>query len=171
MQVTTPDCYGKHWSATASECKGGLDAAYVHPSNNTHIRDRCHWFGACATATNTANAKIVPASQLTNRVITTPPPLLQVAQRTIPIPPAPPVIPQAQPQMRYSNVPALNPSAVLQGVPQWPGAQIPSYLTVAEPDDEEPWYVTLGRTIVRSALKGAAHSVASYIDHTPIKKK
>jgi len=50
-----PQCFGKLWSNTAAECKGGLDPSYINPQTNTNRRDPCKWFQACASKTGAAS--------------------------------------------------------------------------------------------------------------------
>jgi hypothetical protein len=52
-----------------------------------------------------------------------------------------------------------------------PGGQVPSFLTVPEPaDDDVPMMLRFARTMWRSTCKAAAIGAANFIDFNPIGK-
>ena len=54
---------------------------------------------------------------------------------------------------------------------QLPGAQMPQYLTVPEPtNDNVPWYLQLMRELGRSMVKAFGHQLAAHVDSHSIQK-
>lgn len=170
----SPDCYGTHlWSAIAKECTGGPDAAYTHPANGTHVRERCRWFQSCAGASAQTKAAVVPASNLTAHLH---PVQLQARPGFLPSPPPRPLTATFQPQQQpYHHPTTLGQPWIAQQGPQAvplpyqaPGAQMPSYLAVPEPAESGHWFKRLLRETFRSMGKATGHTIASFFDHTPI---
>jgi hypothetical protein len=77
-----------------------------------------------------------------------------------------------------ANYPILVPPVVAQYGPQFvsppyqvPGSPMPYYLTVPEPvRDDVPWSHRLAHELARSALKGMAHTAASFFDFNPFRR-
>lgn len=89
----------------------------------------------------------------------------------------PQMVPQqhAPPQQQQQQQLMVPPPTVLSPQPmayyQWPGAQMPGYLTVPEPyTPEQHWMGRLVRTITRSMLKAGGHSIANFFDHNPFQQ-
>lgn len=178
-----PSCYGSDlWSPTDPACVGGPDAAYTHPTNNTHVRERCRFFASCAQASSANRAQkqqqhFIPSGNLTAGMQP-----VQIAPRPGYMPVNPPPRPmtvgfQHQPQ------PLAHPPYMGQMAPPWAaqhgpqqvpmpyqsqGAQMPSYLAVPEPTDSGHWFKRLLRECFRSMGKATGHTTASFFDHTPI---
>lgn len=54
MSLTpTPECFGKSWSATDTDCKGGYNAAYRDTTTGSNIQPACDWFHSCQSRTLT----------------------------------------------------------------------------------------------------------------------
>ena len=175
-----PVCFGKSWSPQAIECKGGLDPLYVNPQDGSHRRAKCSFYERCAPRTcatqmsqHQTNNRLIPPQNLVPQsgphvaAPVTQPYQARPAQATI------------QPQAGFAQTTPTNVGAQpahiaqfgQQMVPmnfQQPGLQIPAYLTVPEPVDLGiPWYLRLGREIVRSMAKGMFHTGANWVDHNP----
>ncbi len=193
----SPECYGSHlWSATEKECVGGVDPGYKHPSNGTHVRERCKWYQPCGQVSAQQRAQsLIPASNLVRYVPPPPPPaattLAGVQPPPKPVAPHPgigvqPPRPFQQPsytqhavQPAYMHAPqvVMVPPYIAQQGPmqvplqyQQPGAQMPAYLTIPEPVAQgESALGVLFRTLLRSALKACGHSLSSFVDHTPFR--
>lgn len=126
---TQPSCFGKRWDPNHVECKGGLDAAYQNPRDQTHRRDRCSWFNSCSQAMNyqpistaqptpqpAPTQQIIPARSLLHRpAVDTPPP------RPSYQPPLPPFTPPRPP----TQIPAHQPSYTPQYAPPQHYATVP----------------------------------------------
>ncbi len=195
LQPGQPKCFGTNlWSATVPACVGGPDAGYVHPVNTTRNREKCKWYQACASASGRARAQttVIPPQNL---VRTQPQPTMAASVQPPPRPVAPhpslssarPPLHQPQPQYQQPQYagqyqqPAqqgpVAPPFVAQAGPahvpiqqQWPGAQMPAYLSMPEPiDPNEGAAKPLGRTLVRSAFKALGHSFSSFFDNTSLK--
>jgi hypothetical protein len=188
MSGTQPACYGKHWNPQSVECRGGLDPLYTNPIDGSHRRDKCSWYETCAPRTCAAQIPsqqqppapqgFVPQQNLVRSGPTLAAPVLHQ-------PPARPMMPWQQPQQQQQQpgfaqlyfphqqnmAPAYMVQFGQQQLPmnfQQPGMQIPAYLTVPEPVDFNiPWWQRLGIEVARSMVKGAAHSVANWVDHNP----
>ena len=165
---TPPDCFGKRWSATAVECKGGLDPMYENPADGTHKRERCYWYSQCASRTCASQVASNPQQQ--------PAPMTGVTRYHQPPAPLPsrPAAPQPYPQQPVIVQPVVvapphqayyGPQQVPVAQPQ-PGMQMLGYLSNPEPvDPNVPWYKRLGHEIARSWAKSGGHTVASFFDH------
>lgn len=71
------------------------------------------------------------------------------------------------PHMAYPQM-AMMPYMVPMNF-QWPGAQMPGYLTVPEPVAVgQHWMTRLFYNIARSMAKASGHTVANFFDHTTI---
>lgn len=184
-----PICFGKEWNPQAVECKGGLDPMYTNPRDQSHRRDKCRFYERCAPRTcanqisQSPTTSLVPAQNLVPRngpqVAS---PVVQPQARQQPVyypqayaPPPPPPAPTAGfAQMGHPSM-QMAPAHIAQFGPQMlatnfqqPGTQIPAYLTVPEPVDlSVPWYMRLGREILRAMAKGAFHTGANWVDHNP----
>lgn len=191
----SPSCFGSHlWSATEKECVGGADPGYKHPQNGTHVRERCKWYQPCAQASAQQRTQsLIPSSNLTRYVQPPPPvgnPLAGVQPPPKPVAPHPGIVAQPprpfqQPHIQHVQQPAymhapqvlLAPPYIAQQGPmqvpmqyQQPGAQMPAYLTMPEPVAQgEGALGVLFRTLLRSALKACGHSLAFFVDSTPIR--
>lgn len=73
--------------------------------------------------------------------------------------------PQQQPVFLVPPDQAMMPMAVPQNHPQ-PGAQVPSYLTVPEPNSGSVVSMVI-LSMLRAALKGMFHTAANMMDHFP----
>ncbi len=106
--------------------------------------------------------------------------LAQAPRYPAPLPAAPaqqqvPVHPQqvyqqsvAMPQQMVHPTMAMMPHAVPMSF-QWPGAQMPGYLTVPEPVVAgQHWFVRLGFNVLRSMGKAGTHTAANFFDHNTI---
>ena len=176
-----PNCFGKSWSASAVECKGGADPTYSNPKNDSHVRDKCVWYSQCAARTCASKSPPAPQAMQPRSL-----PMAPYSQQVRPNPSQ--MAPQQQQQQylaRHQHHPMVHPEYYHPGmaspedvyngphqVPmpyQAPGAQMPSYLAVPEPmTGNVPWYKRLGREIFRSMVKSSGHTVASFVDHNPI---
>lgn len=164
--TTQPSCYGKSWDPNHVECKGGLDPAYENPTDQSHRRDRCTWFGPCSQQMRTPNPPLIPTrSLLPSRPAMEPPPRplaptpsyqpqTYSPPRPLPLIPQPPMqtvyppaLPPAQPQYQQPQAQAhyaqMVPPNVAQYGPQFvpapyqlPGSQMPQFLSVLEPADD-----------------------------------
>lgn len=194
-----PLCFGKSWEAGHPECAGGADAAYVNPRDGSHRRDRCGYFSACAsrTATNRLqldrNPELMPASTLVrppqpppatpspqtykpfDTVVNSVSQLARGTSQALQHRPAPPSqVYQTQGGHPMSSPWLVHPAhaSTPQYVPMnytWPGAQMPSYLSVPEPT-EVPLIKRLGFTVLRAMLKAAGHALSNFFDHAPFSK-
>lgn len=166
----SPPCYGTNlWSATASECVGGVDPGYTHPITRSHNRERCNWFSQCASMRGSFVTQ-QPQQRSYAPVLAPPrpPQMMQNPQHFQPYPPPPPAL--------YSGQQFISPYIAQFGPPtvpapyQQPGAQIPAYLTIQEPINlNEPWFPRLIREIVRAMMKATGHSIANFFDHNPMR--
>jgi len=180
MSMSPPPCFGSSWSPNAVECKGGLDPTYTNPRNGSHLRDKCLWYGQCATKTN--------ANSITRaQPMVSPQQLLRPAGMPVtvgsPVMQAPryPMMQQMLqvPQMHMMQAPQmLAPPHVAyygpQAVPtsyQQPGMQVLAYLAIPEPvDSTVPWWKRLLHEVLRSMAKSFGHTVANAFDHMTITK-
>lgn len=182
-QQQAPTCFGTRWEARAAECAGGLDPAYVNPSDGSNKRERCAWYSQCAA--RTAAQKMPTASTL---VQVRPSKQMQVPsfQPAMPQPQPQPQQVQQQPYQQQYQYPQQ-----MMPMPQQPApvmvyphqAQTPymvpmnfapqsmqmsGYLTVPEPIvPGQHWGKRLGFSVVRSMAKAMGHTVANFFDHTP----
>ena len=51
-----PECFGKEWSVSATECTGGYDGGYKDPKTGSSIRERCRCFDECGKVSREARA-------------------------------------------------------------------------------------------------------------------
>jgi hypothetical protein len=160
--------------------------AYLHPTKNTNVRDRCAWFSACASvsAQNKSQQRhqIMPIQNLVRPVMLQGPPKPAIGHSMIGTRPQMPqqmpmqMVPMGQQMMMPgAQYPFMVAPYIAQQGPQMvpmmyqqPGAQMPHYLSVPEPINlrESPWK-RLGREILRSMLKGASHTGAAFFDSNP----
>lgn len=178
-----PQCFGKHWSNTATECRGGLDPSYVNPTNGSNRRDPCRWFQACASRTQAASlgqtqqqvpTQLVPVNRLAN-----PPAVVPV--QTGPGQPVQiqrPVHPYYQQPQQYAPQPTqyvgqmAPPYQAYYGAPfvpvpmQQPGMQVHGYLSIPEPvRDDIHWFWRLMGNAIRAMFKAATHESSHFFDH------
>jgi len=187
-----PSCFGTHlWSATDKECVGGPDPGYTHPQTGAHARERCKFYQDCATASAQSRAQpFVPVQSLLRQPpapIGVQPPPRPVAPHPG-LPSRPPPLQQQyqypqqqqpqqyQPQVQQAYAAYAPPHVVQMGPLQIPmqyqqmGAQIPMYLTMPEPIyPGDSLLKILARTLFRSILKACGHSLASFVDHVPLR--
>jgi hypothetical protein len=201
------DCFGRHWDPNDVECRGGHDPCYVHPRNQTHVRDRCVHYTDCARRTSESQVQqsqqpyqqqpmpypqpqLIPVQQVLRPQLT---PTYQRPYTGLagpaPQPQIQPVVPlkqmlppayqnlynqvqQQNPQWANALAAQMAPPSMAQWGPQmvpmnfqWPGMQMPGYLTVPEPVQSNPWYVRLGHEVIRAMLKSAFHQGANFFDH------
>lgn len=184
-----PDCFGKHWDGTNTECAGGNDPAYRHPDTGSHTRERCVFFESCGArvqaAKNNMVQNVVPAPQLTRfqpRPTNNPQPLggqpTQIQPQAMV-----PTAPQYNAQQINQQIVQQVLAAIRQGTPQAaPNAQlgyqqmmpvnfhVPQYLSVREERGPEDSLIgLLGRELVRSMGKSVGHTLANFFDMTPLR--
>lgn len=174
-QQNLPSCFAKMWSASDAECAGGLDVNYTNPKTGSRIRDRCNFFESCGAK---SQAALLPARQLIRPY--TPPTAFDILSSSDrlakqidpprpqpqPIVPAPVThpVPPRQETMAYGM-----PVGYAAMVPM--PSQMPGYLSVPEyHDPRESIWSTLSRELLRGALKSIGHSLAHFIDTTPLRK-
>lgn len=182
--LNSPPCFGdpKLWSPSAVECVGGLDLGYTNPLTHSHKRDKCSWYGQCATAASNARIGAQTTSIGMQPVTVAPPPspaqshpMIQTYGRGpgyYPTQgyPVQPLIPQVAPQQMVPPWMAQFGPQLVPMAFQQPGTQIGAYLTVPEPvSPGEGWFFRLVREIFRSMLKSSGHTAASFFDHNPWK--
>lgn len=183
-----PNCFGKQWEQNAPECAGGSDPTYLHPSNQTHVRETCAFFGACGARTQAAKQARQAAPIPTSHLFRPNGGLPQVApqeqsgqfqqyakqleaQRNAQLA----VIAQqtqqkalaAQQQIAYPFVPGqVHPAHQYQL-----NYQMPGYLTVPEelPQGGSLWGV-LFREILRAIFKSSGHTVSHFFDVNPLRR-
>lgn len=145
-QSGPPDCFGKWFDRTASECVGGHDTTYTDASGR-HIRPPCDYQGECATRAQAT--KLIPAAAL-NR-----PPQQYATSNPYARPPwqSPPYQPPAPPtpQSQYHQ----------QMMPV--NFAIPQYLTVREPV-HRPRGRRLLVEVLRSMGKAFGHTISNFFD-------
>lgn len=187
-----PQCFGKHWSSTAVECKGGLDPSYVSTTGSNR-REPCRWFTSCASRTHAANQGQVqppPPTQLipTNRLANPPPatPVQQGPGQPVQIRPTyppthpyyqhvPQPMPYAPPQQYGAQM--VPPHQAYYGTPyvpmpmQQPGMQVHGYLSIPEPvRDDIHWFWRLVGNAIRAMFKAATHESSHFFDHNTFNK-
>jgi len=186
--TTPPQCFGKHWSNSAPECKGGLDPSYVNPANGTNRRNPCQWFQSCASRTQAASqgqgqpppTQLIPMNRLAN-----PPPVVPIQHgpgQPVQIRPyQQPIHPYYQHQQQQQPPQYAQPQYVGQmaspqqayyGAPyvpmpmQQPGMQVHGYLSIPEPvRDDIHWFWRLVGNAVRAMFKAATHESSHFFDH------
>lgn len=166
-----PLCFEKHWDPKAAECAGGYDPSFIESDSRT--RKPCAFFRECGTQTTAKRmetARLIPATQLHRPEQTyrpAPTPMVQapqpIAQQPAPMFYAPPSAPIPHPGSYQQAVPIGYQAQAYAPMPV--NYNIPTYLAVPEErhSGESFWPVAL-RTVVRSAIKGAAHGVAAFVD-------
>lgn len=184
MDPQKPTCYGKNWEAANPICAGGLDPTATANSGGTYVRERCHFYGSCANASNTLRATVqvnnlirqqgVPQYQQVQTV--QPQPAPQVQNR-----PFSPYYPPARPQV--PGIPAPNLRPQVPQMPQvQPGQQFPYYAPMYMPGvvqvpEVDPsaglrqYLVHGGITILRAAVVAIGLALAEYISRTPFIRK
>ena len=177
--MTVP-CFGKHWDENVPQCKGGADPAYVSPEGSS-IRQRCPLFTQCAaaTATNQLKRMSVRTEEVKREHVS----VTQGAQPTEanlaprqPAPPAPAPQSQAMAPPQHPTMSMMTPhpmqgyiSPHMAPYVQAPGMGMPGYLSVPEPRvPGQHWGWELFFNVLRSVIKGAAHTTGCYFDHTAI---
>jgi len=185
MALQSPkSCFGKSWDGGNVLCKGGLDPAYVHPETGSNQRDPCGWYNPCAARTNATRMSNQPQQAPHQQQIAQPTspwtPVKQIVNRLTQIPPMPQAPQQApiqhqqqvyqQQQQQQMAHPAM--AMVPYMVPmnyQWPGSQMPGYLTIPEPViTGQHWMTRLFFNVARSMAKSSGHTVANFFDHQTI---
>lgn len=189
MSAQVPQCFGKLWSNTASECRGGLDPSYINPNDGpnkgTNRRDQCRWFQSCASRTNASNLgqpqAYIPPTQLTpmSRLANPPPVIPMQAGPGQPVrlqstyqPPVTHPYYQHHAPTQYAPTQMAPAHQVYYGpqlvpVPmQQPGMQVHGYLSVPEPvRDDIHWFWRLVSNAVRAMFKAATHESSHFFDH------
>ncbi len=181
MANEAPECFGEQWDQNAVECAGGRDPGY-RGRDGSHIRERCSFFTSCGARFQAAKQEIakplIPASSLYRpRIEPTPTPSYtygassnqsEIYQLRAQLEQANKLIQQQQTSYSQGRMNGA------YGTGQHPlqmmavEMSIPKYLTVPEPINELPIWVSLGRMILRAILKAVGHTVANFADHTPI---
>lgn len=196
MADSPPSCFGVHWDPTETDCAGGRDPAHFD-GTGSHIKGKCDFFSACGARTQAAKqaAKLVPTANLTKTysVQQNQQPQYSWMPHSRPQTPQTAVVPVQQPsaqnwqqamngyfrEMQQGQPTKWQPPGNVWPPPQQPppvayqqmmpvNYQMPSYLSVPEPRDEDSsiWSV-LAKEIARSALKSTGHTIANFFDWTP----
>lgn len=166
-----PECFGSHlWDPRATDCSGGADITFTHPTTGSHVKPKCDFFQACGAKVqalrSSAQRAMVPAS------FPQPPTYRPVASGAIARVQTPPMSQQMQVQPQQQMM--MGPMQ-MQG-PYYPATTyqfnhgIPGYLSVPEPrmPGESVWSVLL-REILRGLIKSAGHTVSYFVDQTPLR--
>ena len=165
-------CFGEVWNSSEPQCAGGLN-----PTTGTR-HDRCGWFDLCL-----AHMTRPPPQQQFVQLRPQQPTNIPVTTPTYPWQPprvAPMVTPQqpmmqrptqsfAQPGMYPTHAPpatAIMPYEVPMNAP-WPGAYVPSFLSIPEQSTGSVAWKTLWSTVFRSVVKASGMAAANYFDYTP----
>lgn len=182
-----PECFGSHWwDPKSAECIGGPDPAYSNPKTGSHVRERCTFFSACGAKVQASRAGAQLQQQPTQQPGVTPlssyhfpavqrPSVSAGAARTQVAPMSQPMFSGGQPYQQQQV-----PQQMMMQQPQhWHPAPtyqfqhgLPNYLSVPEPrmHGETIWQVLL-RELVRGAIKAFGHTLAYFIDTTPMRKQ
>jgi len=144
-----PQCWGKHFSKEATECVGGIDAAYTD-EHGRHIRPSCDYQESCSAKTQAM--KLIPTTALDRRI-------------------QPPYQPPQQPQPYQVRTwqSHLPPPQVYQGQPHHqphqliPTYAMPQYLTVREPSNK-PRGKRFLVEVLRAMGKSFGHTIANFFD-------
>ena len=183
MSNQQPSCFGKLWSASAPECRGGNDPSYINQATGTNRREACRWYGQCAETKNNQQVPqnrqgVIPPQALTaNRpppqpVMPSPVPIPNTYMMQAPPPPQP-VYAQQMPQQPQQASPYVHPPQAAQPmmVPvnqPMTGAATQSFLMVPEPVNGGTYGQRMFRTIFRSMAKAGALAVANHMDYSPM---
>ena len=179
-----PDCFGKEWDASASECFGGYDSTYVHPVNQGRIRAQCGYFQSCGARTQLIKQQaaqqqqqLIPSQALIRQperpanfeaYVQQSQALRAEAARqaalVAPRPPTPPVqqfAPYQQPPQGFIPPGGVaHPAQVYQL-----NYQVPGYLTTPEERyGNEPMRNVLFREVIRAMFKALGHAIANFFD-------
>jgi hypothetical protein len=165
--MPTPDCFGHLWDAKAPECAGGVDLMYTNKQSGSHIRERCRFFDSCGSKVQATRAAAMKAT-VPSQSWTFPRPQssaeasrAQVPQMSQPMAPQ-----QQQPQQQMVPHGLWYPAPTYQF-----NHGIPNYLTTPEPraPGESIW-MSLVRELLRGVIKSFGHTVAYFVDTTPVKR-
>jgi hypothetical protein len=143
-----PNCFGKMYAASAPECVGGHDPAYLNEENGTRVRDRCNFASSCAAQMqayrNAGTPVHVPVTNLT-RPVTSFTPTSPIARPPWAPPPQAPVQPQHWQHSAQQMMPINH--------------YMPQYLTVRQP-------VIPGQSMAKRLLIESGRSVCKSLGHT-----
>lgn len=187
-----PACFGKSWEAKSTVCAGGLDPAYLHPEGG-HKRDRCRYYGSCASRTTAANLQQERAQTISASTLVRQPPKIhdpfqgmlrniqsgatQVAQRVGNIP----VKPQTQILPSIPSMPTMPTAPQVAHTPQAPQGYVhPSMASVPHmvpvnhqmPGTQMPSYLTVPEPIIpgqglgRPFAATVGRSIMKAVGHT-----
>lgn len=160
----TPECFGSQLhDPRQPECAGGVDLMYTNKFTGSHVRERCRFFDACGAKVQATRAAAIQAMSPQYRPVVS-----AAASRA--------QVPQMSQQMAPPTQQQQQMQPVVQG--QWYPAPtyqfnhgIPNYLTMPEPraSGESIW-VALFRELLRGVIKSFGHTVAYFVDTTPMKR-
>ena len=163
-----PECFGKLWDASASECTGGYDPAFVG-LNGSKTRPKCDFFDSCKVRLMIAKSQetqqrmqpLIPPQALMRQQPPTPwQPQPLVPGRPPQMMPQPAYQPPQQQMYQYPQV--VMPPVQMQAT----NFSMPAYLSTPEVRREgESFFAPLGREIFRATGKAFGHTLAAFFDH------
>jgi len=157
--IGSPTCFGQ-WSASAVDCTGGPDASYVNPKNGTTVRDKCGWFGACASTRMQPQPQLVQIRPNVQPPPRPAPPMVQRPTGFIPQPQYPQIVTQQQQHQLYTQQYAQQ----QQHAPQYQQPvqyqqAVPHYGVQYAP----PFVAQQGPTFVAVPYQQPGHQMPSYL--------
>ena len=161
----TPDCFGQLWEARAPECAGGVDLMYTNKQTGSHVRERCRFFDACGAKVQATKKAAMQATIPQSWTFPKPQTSAEASRAQVPQ-----MSQQMVPQQHQQQMPVMHGTWYPAPTYQF-NHGIPNYLSMPEPraPGESVWF-SLMREILRGLIKSFGHTVAYFVDTTPVKR-